>query len=133
MVKRDTAWSDWYALFGERDGGCDAGRAWVDTLPEGLTCEEVLERASEDRSFRIGWAAWAITAFCGELDARLRGQLFALVRRKPMVAAVLFRDYGDRLGTVDRKRCLMAFHSGFRTDGRRVLPTVEGEIGVLDG
>jgi hypothetical protein len=46
---------------------------------------------------------------------------------------VRYRDHGERFGEVDRKRCLMAFHSGFRSDRKRVLPKVEQEIGVMHG
>lgn len=132
-IRKEMNWREWYALFDERGGGCDEGRRWVSALPDEASCEEMLVRASGDPEFKAAWAAWGLAAFCGELDARLRGLLFALLKREPMLAALLYRDHGARFGDVDRKRCLMAFHSGFRADGAHVLPRVEQEIGVMHG
>lgn len=133
MITKDMPWREWYGMFAEHGGGCEDGLRWVSALPVECTCEEMLLRGADDPEFRVSWAAWALSAFCGELDARLRGLLFGIVRREPMIMAVLYRDHGDLFGEVDRKRCLMAFHSGFRSDRKRVLPTVEQEIGVMHG
>lgn len=133
MITRDTPWSEWCGLFHERGATCEAGNGWCRSLAKDITCEEAMQCAAEDPAFRTGWAAWAIATFTGELDARLRGQLFALLRREPMLAALLYRDHREALCAVDRKRCLMAFHGRFRTDRQTLLPTVEGEIEVVDG
>lgn len=132
MITRETPWGEWCGTFPERGAECEQGNNWSMNLPQEITCEEALLRADGDPDFKTGWAAWAVTAYYGELDARLRGQLFGLIRKEPMLAALLYRDHREALGAVDRKRCLMAFHGRFRTDRKTLLPTVETEIEVTD-
>ena len=133
MVTRDTPWVEWAASFPVRGADCVEGNAWAASVTEGVTCEEALVFAAEDPAFCIGWASWAVVTYYGEIDARIRGLLFGVIRKKPMIAAILYRDHRRAFGDVDRKRCLMAFHGRFRSDKRQVLPTVEDEIEVTDG
>lgn len=109
LFGKDTAFSEWAATFPARGATCTDGNDWS-AKQSGKTIEQALFGAGDDRSFRPAWAAWAIEEYYGEIDTRVKGLLFTLIRRRPVIAALFLKKNWRKLSDVDRLRCLKAFH-----------------------
>ena len=90
MFCKHTLFSTWASTFKERGAKCGPGNGWS-LKHTGKTIEEVLLNASNDPSFRPGWAAWAFVEYYEEADALVKELLLRLVCKRPVVAALLLR------------------------------------------